>query len=455
MGVTIHKVSEARFCLVFNHCEDLQRVLDLRQWIFYCNLVVLQPLSLAVDPLSMNLDWCPFFVHVNDSPFGQRTVDVVCFIGESLGARLDPDHIAQHIFWFETMRIQVNINASSLKRALKLCSEQGDEVVVRFSYERLPNFCYLCGKLGHIEQFCELRFQDGFIDPGPRTPYASWLWAVGPVRRMGSIFDSVRPMYVWRSSSPAGTFVSTPRGSHIFGDFRCDLGGLRRSSMVVGGGTTVVTRGFGAVSFPPDQLAATHATATVTGRRLVDESSDSDGLLGQATRGIGSVFYSHVGPISPANSGSAQVPDISIGLSVVQAFTCDGPVAVTQASLMPDSGVGHSLDHSSMEKSCSGQSSKSCPLSAPIGSMNFHSSTAEGSDGQLVEVPLGESFSSSSTTRFSVCGGSRGRRGHPRGCGRRGWGGLGLRATIAGHKRQLSSSSQADLVSRPNKRLSF
>ncbi|KAK4424562.1 hypothetical protein Salat_1649700 [Sesamum alatum] len=52
-GVTMRKISEDQFCLVFNHIEDLRRVLDMRPWIFYRNLVVLQPLTMHDDPLSM------------------------------------------------------------------------------------------------------------------------------------------------------------------------------------------------------------------------------------------------------------------------------------------------------------------------------------------------------------------------------------------------------------------
>ncbi|KAK4415662.1 hypothetical protein Salat_2673600 [Sesamum alatum] len=73
-GVSIRKVLESWFCLVFNHVEDLRRVLDMWPWIFYRNLIVLQQLSPQEDPLSLNLDWCPFFVHVHDLPYGLQTI---------------------------------------------------------------------------------------------------------------------------------------------------------------------------------------------------------------------------------------------------------------------------------------------------------------------------------------------------------------------------------------------
>ncbi|KAL0324537.1 UNVERIFIED_CONTAM: putative mitochondrial protein [Sesamum calycinum] len=41
------------------------------------------------------------------------------------------------------------------------------------------NFCYLCGKLGHISKWCDSRFQSELVDPGENSPYGPWLRAVG------------------------------------------------------------------------------------------------------------------------------------------------------------------------------------------------------------------------------------------------------------------------------------
>ncbi|KAK4422850.1 hypothetical protein Salat_1867600 [Sesamum alatum] len=111
------------------------------------------------------------------------------------------------ITWFETIRIRVNINVMlPLKQALRLQLKNGEECVIRFSYERLPNFCYLCGKLGHISRLCDLRFQDGFVDPGDSAPYGAWLRTSGPYKNISS---PVRPTYVWNASS--ATRVSSAR----------------------------------------------------------------------------------------------------------------------------------------------------------------------------------------------------------------------------------------------------
>ncbi|KAK4415198.1 hypothetical protein Salat_2627000 [Sesamum alatum] len=238
----VRKVSDDRFCLVFHHIEDLRQVMEMRPWNFDKNLILLQPLSHQTDPLTINLDWCPFFVHIHDLRYGQCTVEVVRYIGNYLGSWSDSDSIDRDIYWFETIRIHVNINVTlPLKSALKLRSESGEECVVRFSYERLPNFCYLCGLLGHISRLCSRRFQEGFTDPGSSTPYGAWLRATGPSKSLGG---PVRPTYVWNSPSPLrDSSAGSLRGIHIFGGFRTVDASMRLSPQWA----EVVSRGVGAI----------------------------------------------------------------------------------------------------------------------------------------------------------------------------------------------------------------
>ncbi|MBA0772769.1 hypothetical protein Gotri_008094, partial [Gossypium trilobum] len=56
------------------------------------------------------------------------------------------------------MRFRVKIDVRlALKRKKKLVLGQGREGYAYFRYERLTLFCFLCGKLGHGEGFCQIR----------------------------------------------------------------------------------------------------------------------------------------------------------------------------------------------------------------------------------------------------------------------------------------------------------
>ncbi|CAN1815288.1 hypothetical protein LINPERHAP1_LOCUS27388 [Linum perenne] len=57
------------------------------------------------------------------------------------------------------MRIRVRLDVRrSLKRE-KIIRKSNKELKVTFMYERLPTFCYICGRIGHIDRFCEVRFR--------------------------------------------------------------------------------------------------------------------------------------------------------------------------------------------------------------------------------------------------------------------------------------------------------
>lgn len=69
------------------------------------------------------------------------------------------------------MRIRVELDVSKpLKKGRKI-NAGGISASVEFKYERLHTFCYICGKLGHSEQYCEVLFN---------SPWRDWdagIWA--------------------------------------------------------------------------------------------------------------------------------------------------------------------------------------------------------------------------------------------------------------------------------------
>lgn len=57
------------------------------------------------------------------------------------------------------MRIRVSVDVRlPFKRSKKIQITGGAEFVVNFRYERLPTFCFPCGKIGDNEKFCSALF---------------------------------------------------------------------------------------------------------------------------------------------------------------------------------------------------------------------------------------------------------------------------------------------------------
>ncbi|KAL0355321.1 UNVERIFIED_CONTAM: hypothetical protein Sradi_3979000 [Sesamum radiatum] len=116
--------------------------------------------------------------------------------------------------WGATLRMRVSVDVNlPLKRVLVIRMPSGDDHMVSFTYERLTNYCYLCGRLGHISKYCGLRFEEGFSDPGTDTPYGPWLRAPLPVRRTTILSRSFTGR---NNATPA---VEGQRDCSIFGNF--------------------------------------------------------------------------------------------------------------------------------------------------------------------------------------------------------------------------------------------
>ncbi|KAL0444501.1 UNVERIFIED_CONTAM: hypothetical protein Slati_2172800 [Sesamum latifolium] len=118
------------------------------------------------------------FTFISNLPLSKMNLRIASFIGNSIEKFRDLEMEDSGRAWGSSLRIRVALNFTQpLIRALSVCASMGDELVVSFTYERLQNFCYLCGRLGHIDTYCELRFKEGFQDPGQGMPYGAWLRA--------------------------------------------------------------------------------------------------------------------------------------------------------------------------------------------------------------------------------------------------------------------------------------
>lgn len=62
--------------------------------------------------------------------------------------------------WREFMRLRIRIDVRKpLKRKKKICKKDKPEVVVNCKYEKLGDFCFICGLLSHTEPFCRKKLE--------------------------------------------------------------------------------------------------------------------------------------------------------------------------------------------------------------------------------------------------------------------------------------------------------
>ena len=97
-------------------------------------------------------------------------------IGDTIGKCLKVDADERGLAKGMSMRLQVMIDIRKpLRRSTKLkVGSRKEDQWFQIQYERLPNFCYGCGVLGHNVEDCDQEYAEG--EP---KQYGHWLRAKG------------------------------------------------------------------------------------------------------------------------------------------------------------------------------------------------------------------------------------------------------------------------------------
>uniref|UniRef100_A0A803NTP6 Reverse transcriptase domain-containing protein n=1 Tax=Cannabis sativa TaxID=3483 RepID=A0A803NTP6_CANSA len=105
-----------------------------------------------------NLHYVPFWVQVYGIPFMCKSHDLARFIAMEVGdlIEIDKDTIKEGTGPYMRIRILLDVNLP-LRRGMNIkFIRMGREFVkwLDFKFERLPDFCFFCGKLDHTKRYC-------------------------------------------------------------------------------------------------------------------------------------------------------------------------------------------------------------------------------------------------------------------------------------------------------------
>ncbi|CAN1776997.1 Uncharacterized protein At4g02000 [Linum perenne] len=156
-GVTIEELGDRLILFRFYHERDLRWVIERGPWSFDNALLVMRELKPGDLPTTVTLTSTEFWIQVHDVPAAFCTERVGKILGDYVGEYLAFDE--KHRYTADTpyMRIRVRFDVTApLVKGRKVRRPGGNWLMSKFRYERLPVFCYVCGRIGHIEHHCEL-----------------------------------------------------------------------------------------------------------------------------------------------------------------------------------------------------------------------------------------------------------------------------------------------------------
>ncbi|KAL7264932.1 hypothetical protein ACSBR1_002812 [Camellia fascicularis] len=161
-SVSITPWKENLYLFQFDDLEDRSRVLLEAPWSVMGSLLVLQTLQPGMAAEDLDFRWSPFWVQIHGLPFGKMTRAHGEVIGNRIGRLVEAEAPSDGLLLhrsFLRLRIEVDVTKPLLQGFILYrcdCSGPvGDGVKVYYKYEKLTEFCYDCGRIGHDNLSCK------------------------------------------------------------------------------------------------------------------------------------------------------------------------------------------------------------------------------------------------------------------------------------------------------------
>ena len=135
------------YTVQFSCLGDWERVMNEGPWNFRGDAVILVPYDGISKPSTIRLDTLNIWVQIHDVPqlYAHLVKPLAAKVGEVLFVETNSlDFVGN----FYRVWVQIDVNHPP-KNAVSMIRE-GKRQIYRVKYEKLPDWCAVCGKLGHL-----------------------------------------------------------------------------------------------------------------------------------------------------------------------------------------------------------------------------------------------------------------------------------------------------------------
>ncbi|KAK3204497.1 hypothetical protein Dsin_018543 [Dipteronia sinensis] len=163
----------------FINQEDQNRVWQRVPWHFGNSLIVHEKPEGSSNISKLGFNKADFWVQIHDIHILYMNRRMAKWLAEQIGEAVEIPSESREC-WGKFMKVKVQIDvAKPLKRWLRLRLGKSDEVImVGLKYERLHEFCYACGMIGHGIKECQDGEARKVALEVSSTKFGSWLKAL-------------------------------------------------------------------------------------------------------------------------------------------------------------------------------------------------------------------------------------------------------------------------------------
>lgn len=149
---------------IFEDENDLSKILNL-SWTFRDLQIIIAHWPPDKSLAEINLNKIILWIQAFGIPVCYTTLNTAKFIGNTVGTFIKADLNAATQKWKKSLRIQVEIDIlKPLHNSVILSCNGRSRIRIEIRYERLSDFCYKCGLLGHKISTCKMSIDDEDMD---------------------------------------------------------------------------------------------------------------------------------------------------------------------------------------------------------------------------------------------------------------------------------------------------
>lgn len=162
------------FLLDFKSVQDKTRAMKGGPWNYFKDLVIFCEPCEMLNPKVMTFDKISIWVQYYNLPLFVMNKETLKKVGSQIGIVEEVETQNNGLAMTSFARIRTRIDVTQpLKRFVCISTPHQDEdTIIPLAYERLPDFCYSCGCIGHSLRDCTLP-----VETEGQLNYGSWLKA--------------------------------------------------------------------------------------------------------------------------------------------------------------------------------------------------------------------------------------------------------------------------------------
>lgn len=155
-GIECKDLGENHFLFTFLQAASKKKALEDGPWVFGKDLIVVVDFDGKKRVEDLKFDHIPIWIWASGIPLGMMNKETGAAIGNEVGdfvcMELEEDGIA--VGQFLRIKVKLNITKPPMRGISLVTDENEKPLWCPLVYEFLPEFCYLCGIIGHTDKIC-------------------------------------------------------------------------------------------------------------------------------------------------------------------------------------------------------------------------------------------------------------------------------------------------------------